>query len=100
MSLYDSARWRRRRLEQLRTHPLCKLCMDLRARVTAASVADHITPHRGDPVLFEGPLQSLCKSCHSSWKQQQESGGRIRGCDIKGMPLDPGHPWNTSGGTS
>ena len=100
-SLYNSRAWRRRRLEQLRAHPLCKLCLDLRGKVTAASVADHITPHRGDPALFEGPLQSLCKHCHDSWKQQRETSGRIKGCDITGRPLDPRHPWNQGpGGTS
>ena len=28
---------------------------------------DHITPHRGDPVLFwdRNNLQALCRSCHS-----------------------------------
>jgi 5-methylcytosine-specific restriction enzyme A len=90
--LYDR-RWRKRRALQLTEHPLCRLCMDVRGRVTAATVADHVTPHRGDPVLFDGPLQSLCAACHSAWKQQQETTGHIRGCDVNGMPLDPNHPW-------
>jgi 5-methylcytosine-specific restriction endonuclease McrA len=90
--LYDR-RWRKRREQQLREHPLCRLCMDLRGIVTAATVADHITPHRNDPVLFAGPLQSLCKPCHDSAKQQQEKSGRMRGCDARGIPLDPAHPW-------
>lgn len=92
-SLYDR-RWQKRRAEQLRLHPLCRLCMDVRGLVTVATVADHIEPHRGDPAKFAGPLQSLCKSCHDSWKQQQEKSGRIKGCDLHGMPLDPSHPWN------
>ena len=70
--------------------------MDIRAKVTAATVADHITPHRGDPILFEGPLQSLCKECHDSVKQSLEKGGDgfIKGSDSRGMPLDPRHAWN------
>ena len=68
--------------------------MDLRGRVTAASVADHVEPHRGDPVKFEGPLQSLCASCHSSIKQSLERTGRIKGHDRRGNPIDPMHPWN------
>ena len=92
-SLYDR-HWQRRRARQLREHPLCRLCMDIRGRVVSATVADHITPHRGDPVLFAGPLQSLCKPCHDSWKQQAEKSGRMRGCDAHGVPLDPAHPWN------
>lgn len=93
MSLYDR-RWRKRRLAQLKAHPLCRLCMDMRGRVRAATVADHITPHRGDAALFAGPLQSLCKECHDSWKQQLETSGHVRGCDLHGMPIDPSHPWN------
>jgi 5-methylcytosine-specific restriction enzyme A len=68
--------------------------VDVRAQVVLATVADHITPHRGDPELFKGPLQSLCASCHSSWKQELELTGHFRGCDLKGMPLDPSHHWN------
>lgn len=91
--LYDY-RWQKRRAQQLRDHPLCKLCMDVRGRVTPATVADHVTPHRGDPVLFEGPLQSLCKQCHDSIKKQIEASGTYGGCDLNGYPLDPNHPWN------
>lgn len=91
--LYDR-RWRKRRAAQLAEHPLCRLCMDMRGRVTAASVADHVVPHRGDPALFEGPLQSLCAPCHSGWKQELETSGTLKGCDLTGMPLNPHHPWN------
>lgn len=90
--LYDS-RWRRRRLAQLRREPLCAFCAR-RGLTVAASVADHITPHRGDRRLFEGPLQSLCKPCHDSCKQQQERSGFHRGHGLDGAPLDPQHPWH------
>lgn len=94
-NLYDR-RWRRRRAEQLRREPLCRLHLEVRGEVVAATVADHITPHRGDPALFEGPLQSLCTDCHNSVKQSIEKGGagHIRGSDLRGMPIDPRHPWN------
>lgn len=92
--LYKTAAWQRRRAAQLRQHPLCVMCLSMDNRITAASVADHITPHRGDPVLFRGPLQSLCASCHSRRKQQLETTGHVRGCDVNGRPLDPNHPWN------
>jgi 5-methylcytosine-specific restriction enzyme A len=94
--LYDSARWKRRRAAQLRSEPFCRLCED-RGRVTEATVADHIEPHRGDPVKFDGPLQSLCASCHSAIKQSQEQTGHIRGHDRAGNPLDRSHPWNRGG---
>lgn len=90
--LYDR-RWQKRREAQLRAEPLCRLCMAIRGRAVAASIADHVVPHRGDPELFEGALQSLCASCHSSWKQQMEETGRFDGCDLHGIPLDPNHPW-------
>jgi 5-methylcytosine-specific restriction enzyme A len=37
-------------------------------RLAAATVVDHIVPHRGDPVLFwdEGNWQSQCKPCHDA----------------------------------
>ena len=74
--------------------PLCALC-DRRGRITAATVADHIEPHHGDPDAFwTGKLQSLCKSCHDGAKQAEESGGYMRGADESGMPLDPKHPWS------
>lgn len=92
-SPYDR-KWRKRREQQLRDHPLCRLHMEVRGEVCAATVADHIVPHRGDPALFEGELQSLCAECHSSWKQALENGGHIKGCTLAGMPLDPSHPWN------
>lgn len=93
--LYDR-RWRQRRADQLRAHPLCRLCLEIRGEARPATVADHITPHRGDPVLFAGPLQSLCAPCHNGVKQSLESGGDgfIRGSDARGNPLDPRHPWN------
>jgi 5-methylcytosine-specific restriction endonuclease McrA len=90
--LYDY-RWQKRRARQLRDEPLCRICAAL-GRVVVAVVADHVVPHRGDPALFEGELQSLCKLCHDSVKQQQEKSGRVGGCDVDGRPLDRSHWWN------
>lgn len=91
--LHSTSRWQKRRAHQLLIEPLCRMCQ-ARGRVTAATVADHVVPHRGDPVLFEGPLQSLCAKCHNSIKQRMEKSGRVQGCDEKGLPLDPSHAWN------
>lgn len=75
--LYANKRWKARRAQQLRLHPLCCYCA--RAGITTlATVADHVEPHRGDLVLFEGALQSLCSQCHSSDKRRQESGSEPR----------------------
>lgn len=61
---YDS-RWQRARVHYLRVHPLCVRCQDA-GKVTAASVVDHIIPHKGDKQLFWdiSNWQSLCKQCH------------------------------------
>ena len=59
-------------MRQLTAEPLCAYCAKA-GKVEAATVCDHIKPHRGDLVLFwAGPFQSLCQSCHSSDKQREE----------------------------
>jgi 5-methylcytosine-specific restriction enzyme A len=70
---YD-ARWRRASADFRRAHPLCIDCLS-RGRSTAASVVDHIVPHRGDKVLFwdQRNWQALCKPCHDS-KTAREDG--------------------------
>ena len=86
--------WRRLRDAHLAKAPLCAFCEAI-GRVTAATVADHKVPHKGDKTLFLDPnnLQSLCKPCHDRHKQAQEKGGNVRGCDIDGVPVDGGHHW-------
>ena len=64
-------------------------------RVTAATVADHVIPHRGDPLLFwQGQLQSLCALHHNSSKRQIENKGFTNHIGRDGWPLDPAHPAN------
>ena len=70
---YGTARWERlRRKVFLRDLYRCqaKGC----GKTIASPVCDHIKPHRGDEALFwdEGNLQTMCKPCHDSTKQQQE----------------------------
>ena len=71
---YD-AKWRKARARFLRDNPLCKDCLDV-GKVIAATVVDHITPHRGNVVLFwdEKNWQGLCSTCHSR-KTAKEDGG-------------------------
>lgn len=60
-----------------------------------ATVADHVEPHRGDPLKFwYGDLQSLCDECHSSAKQREEAEGFSREIGGDGWPVDPRHPFN------
>lgn len=100
--LYNTKRWKTRRARQLAYEPLCRMCAQAK-RLTPATVADHVVPHRGDETLFfDGELQSLCDAypwrCHSSRKQKIEALGYDPGCDAQGRPRDAAHPWNRTGG--
>lgn len=98
--LYKTAAWQRLRGSQLAQEPLCRYCSEM-GRTTAATVCDHIEPHKGDEALFFDPcnLQSLCKQCHDSVKQREEHLGVRIGADASGYPLDPKHHWNAEGGS-
>ncbi len=64
---YDAA-WEKVRAAFLMDHPKCVRCDG------AATVVDHIIPHRGDMKRFwsRSNWQPLCRSCHSRWKQSTE----------------------------
>lgn len=65
VALYNSSRWKGMRRLQLIAFPWCAACLTV-SIYAAATTADHVVPHRGDPELFyNGELQSLCFSCHS-----------------------------------
>jgi 5-methylcytosine-specific restriction protein A len=63
---YDSARWKRLRLDVIREQPFCVECITRGLRVLTSDV-DHIVPHRGEPQLFwsRTNLQGLCRPCHT-----------------------------------
>jgi 5-methylcytosine-specific restriction protein A len=65
-------------------------------RIQAASVVDHIIPHKGDLVRFSSYVntQSLCKLCHDSTKQIIEKRGYSTKIGSDGWPIDPKHPAN------
>jgi 5-methylcytosine-specific restriction enzyme A len=97
---YGLAKWQRRRLAQLKAHPLCVFCAAL-GIVTPATVADHVVPHRGSAHRFwHGELQSLCKLCHDKAKQAEEHRGYLPDVGLDGYPVDPRHPFNTGAGAS
>lgn len=85
-------------MSRLAEEPLCRMCA-ARDAVTPATVCDHMAPHRGDRALFFDfdNTQSLCKPCHDSTKQAEEARGYVIGCDRRGRPVDPEHPWNKHG---
>jgi 5-methylcytosine-specific restriction endonuclease McrA len=99
MSGLYNYRWQKASKAYLALHPLCAEC-ERRGRVTAATVVDHIEPHRGDMVKFWNTAnwQSLCEPCHNGIKQRFEHTGIVEGCDINGVPLDPSHPWKKNNG--
>lgn len=74
-ALYASARWQRERRLFLAAHPLCGECQR-HQRLAAASVVDHVIPHRGDIERFwdQDGWQPLCATCHSR-KTAAEDGG-------------------------
>jgi len=88
-------KWQKAREGFLKSHPLCKMHMDL-GRIVPATVVDHIIPHKGDMALFwqHDNWQSLCKTCHDSAKKRQEATGIVVGCGLDGLPLDPNHHWS------
>lgn len=89
-----TARWGRARATYLTNHPLCVMCAAM-GRITAASVVDHIVPHKGDPSLFwdSANWQALCAAHHNRDKQRQERTGVLQGCDADGLPIDEAHHW-------
>ena len=73
--LYCTTMWRKRAKHQLRSQPLCEMCLQ-DGRINAATIADHIEPHKGDEQkFFFGELQSLCKLHHESAKKREEARG-------------------------
>ena len=46
-----TTRWEKARKTYLMSHPLCVMCAK-DGRTTAATVVDHIIPHKGDQQLF------------------------------------------------
>lgn len=66
--------WQAARLTYLTANPLCVSC-ESKGVITVATEVDHISPHKGDKVLFwdAGNWQGLCKPCHSSKTAHDDS---------------------------
>lgn len=75
---YKLAAWLNIRKRRLASDPLCVMCL-AKGITKAATIADHIVPHRGVRELFfsYANTQSLCDSCHSRDKQRMEANGEI-----------------------
>jgi 5-methylcytosine-specific restriction protein A len=94
-------RIRGRRLMRIRARvlsasPMCVLCQAV-GRVRAATQVDHIVPiFKGgsDHPIDDSNRQALCDDCHKLKTAEDLEYARRMGCDEKGFPLDPDHPWN------
>lgn len=94
---YD-ARWEKCSAHHRTLHPLCAYCA-LAGRVTAATLVDHLYPHKGDARVFwfEPWWVSACASCHSGFKQGVERQGRAA---VDALALRLGRPtWAAAGVT-
>lgn len=96
--LYDLVRWKRIRKQQLLRFPICQMC-EAQGRLTAACIADHVEPHKGDINSFYlGKLQSLCRDCHGGEKHLIDMHGYSDRIGPDGMPIDSEHPFYTGRG--
>ena len=73
--LYTQRAWIEGRAAFLAIHPLCAECQK-QGVLAAATIVDHIEPHRGDLQLFydQANWQPLCKRHHDA-KTAAEDGG-------------------------
>ena len=63
------------------------MCLE-QGDIVAATICDHVKPHKGDPDAFwGGPYQSLCKLHHDAAKQSEERGGHRIAIGTDGWPL-------------
>lgn len=60
--------------------PVMSLC-DQFERSTAATLVDHVIPHRGNEVLFwdESNWQSMCADCHNRKTATEDAADRCQG---------------------
>ena len=92
---YNASRWRKRRRQHLRSHPLCELCWTERGVVTVAEIVHHVEDHRGDVAAFWfGELQSLCREHHETIHGR---GNRVQ-IGEDGWPIEQQEPqlWPTT----
>ena len=96
---YTTRRWQRLRREKLRVNPFCELCLK-QGRLTVAVVVDHVVAIKAGGEVYPAldGLMSCCTPCHNRKTRVVEQLGqplKVKwGCDVRGYPLDPNHPWN------
>jgi 5-methylcytosine-specific restriction endonuclease McrA len=93
--LYKTRAWKGLRAQRLAEDPLCTMCK-AQGHLTAATVVDHVKPHKGDHALFfaYANTQSLCKPHHDRAKQREDRRGYGGAIGPDGWPIDARHPAN------
>ena len=87
----NGAAWQRLRASVLAGEPLCRHCT-ARGLTVVATDLDHRDGNPGNNDAIN--LQPLCHECHSRKTASDHGKDVYMGCDVSGMPLDPGHAWN------
>lgn len=84
---YDT-RWDKARATFLKSNPTCTFQVNGETCGRAATIVDHVVPHRGDQKLFwnKGNWAALCVHCHSSRKQSVER--RSYDAQRRSLPFD------------
>lgn len=100
---YTSAEWRTFRSAYLAVYPACTVA----GCPKPAKHVDHIRTRRSGGAPFDPDnCQGLCWSHHSQKTARRDRPAYAQsrqeltaaGCDAQGLPLAPGHPWNTKKG--
>lgn len=86
----NGAAWQKLRKSVLAGEPLCRHCT-AQGRTVPATDVDHMNGAADNRL---DSLQPLCHSCHSRKTAREQGKDVSMGCDERGMPLDPSHPWN------
>ena len=78
-NLYNDRRWKEAAKEYMDTHPDCEGCGRIvyrgpNKRHPRKGHVDHMTPHRGNAVLFwdSDNWQTLCASCHAGKSNKEK----------------------------
>ena len=93
---YGSTQWKQARARALKRANYC--CENCRASVRGKGMSrvDHrqTVKDRPDLALEPSNLRVLCAACDN--RRHAEKGGAdpMRGCDARGLPTSPLHPWN------
>jgi len=98
---WNTTQWQELRRIKLQNYPLCEQCMK-QGRLEVATVVDHNVgvSAGGNPFPPLEELTSLCERCHNRKTRVHDQLGQElidKGCDERGYPLDPRHPFFKGG---